>query len=90
MLEQNHVFHNLAPFGEPQLGKRGLYRAVGGDVPLEREYAMLWLLNQSDGEHALLDIAERSGLPFGLLASTARELVQAGLLRAGNDAKEGT
>jgi aminopeptidase-like protein len=90
VLEQNQVFHNLAPFGEPQLGKRGLYRAVGGDNPPQREYAMLWLLNQSDGEHALLDIAERSGLSFGLLASTARELVQAGLLRAASNAEEGS
>jgi aminopeptidase-like protein len=42
---------------------------------------MLWVLNQSDGAHSLLEVAERSGLPFTLLAEVAATLEEAGLLR---------
>ena len=82
-LEGDLRYLNLAPFGEPQLGKRGLYRATGGHqhVP-ERQLALLWVLNQSDGSASLLDIAERADLPFGVVASAATDLEAAGLLRA--------
>ena len=55
---------NRNPKCEPQLGRRGLYRAVGRRAAEADEMAMLWVLNLSDGAHSLLDIAERSGLPF--------------------------
>jgi aminopeptidase-like protein len=86
VLESNARYVNTSPKGEPQLGKRGLYRSVGGyKTPGEKEVAMLWVLNQSDGEHSLLDIAERSGLDFALLALVARELETVGLLRQVGD-----
>jgi aminopeptidase-like protein len=74
---------NLRPKGEPQLGRRGLYRTTGGhqDVPA-RQLALLWVLNQSDGNRSLLDIAERSGLPFSLVCSAAADLERVGLLAA--------
>jgi aminopeptidase-like protein len=79
-LDKSCYFVNQEPYCEPQLGKRGLYRTTGGsDIP-DRESAMLWLLNQSDGENSLLDIAERSGIEFETLAATAEELRGAGLL----------
>lgn len=80
-LDENRYLVNQQPMCEPQLGKRGLYRATGGADLAERESAMLWLLNQSDGENSLLDIARRSGVTFEALVSTARELEAAGLLR---------
>ena len=43
--------------------------------------AMLWVLNLSDGEHSLLDVAERSGLPFGTVADAADALHEAGLIK---------
>ena len=46
----------------------------------ERQLAMLWVLNLSDGEHSLLDVAERSGLDFGLVAEVAATLEEAQLL----------
>ena len=73
-------YRNLEPFGEPQLGRRGLYGGLGGAGRREFEIAMLWVLNQSDGEHSLDDIAERSGLPEGLLGEAADALLEAGLL----------
>jgi aminopeptidase-like protein len=80
-LECDCRYINLQPRGEPQLGRRGLYRSMGGypDLP-ERQLALLWLLNLSDGSHSLLDIASRSRLPFGLIAGAAADLQQAELL----------
>jgi aminopeptidase-like protein len=80
-LEEDFRYVNRLPKGEPRLGKRGLYGTVGGSSPSEREHAMLWVLNQSDGGRSILDIAGRSGLPFRVLAEAARALEGAKLLR---------
>jgi aminopeptidase-like protein len=42
---------------------------------------MLWVLNQSDGAHTLLDIAERAKLPFAFVLDAANRLLEHGLLR---------
>lgn len=56
---------NLFPKCEPQLGRRGLYAALGGQKSQEAtSMSLLWVLNLADGKHSLLSIAERSGLPF--------------------------
>ncbi len=73
-------YRNLEPFGEPQLGRRGLYGGLGGAGREGFEIAMLWVLNQSDGERSLGDIAERSGLPPGVVGEAAEALREAGLL----------
>jgi aminopeptidase-like protein len=44
------------------------------------EAALLWVLNLSDGSHALLDIAERSGLSFDVIQDAAALLAQHELL----------
>jgi aminopeptidase-like protein len=80
VLEGNRRYHNLAPFGEPQLGSRGLYRTVGGSSIPNLQLAMLWVLNLSDGEHALLDVAERAGMPFSTIQGAAALLLEHGLL----------
>jgi aminopeptidase-like protein len=81
ILESNATYMNLLPKCEPQLGKRGLYRILGGDPDAgEREMALLWILNMSDGKHSLLDIGERSGMTLGYLRETADILVEHGLL----------
>ena len=80
LLENNRSYKNLAPFGEPQLGRRGLYHSTGGTSPEAEINARLWVLNMSDGHHSLLDIAERSGLPFALLNDAAQLLLQNALL----------
>jgi aminopeptidase-like protein len=82
VLENNGTFVNLNPKCEPQLGKRGLYRMVGGtpDAGVS-EMAMLWVLNQSDGKNSLLDIAERSGLHFEAIRKAAEVLEEHKLLR---------
>jgi aminopeptidase-like protein len=80
ILEVDRRYLNLAPKGEPQLGARGLYPATGGGAVEEEQLALLWVLNQSNGERSLLDVAERSGLPFELVRETASRLQEAGLL----------
>jgi len=80
LLEGNVRYRNLAPFGEPQLGSRGLYRATGGtDIP-NLQLAMLWVLNLSDGEHSLLDIAERADIEFAAIRAAATLLLEHQLL----------
>ena len=81
ILDRNGRYRNLAPFGEPQLGKRGLYRSAGGPLrDTSDEMAMLWVLSFSDGSRSLLDIAIQSGLPFDGLRRAADALQAAGLL----------
>ena len=83
ILENNKRYLNKNPKCEPQLGKRGLYRTMGGNVESkEAELAMLWVLNLSDGRRSLLDVAERSKLAFPAVRAAARDLETAGLLRA--------
>ncbi|MFI5584002.1 DUF4910 domain-containing protein [Amycolatopsis sp. NPDC051758] len=82
VLDRNRRYVNLSPYGEPQLGKRGLYDSLGGRSDAKQaQMAMLWVLNLSDGEHSLLDIAERAGLPFGIVDVAARALHDAGLVK---------
>ncbi|MEV6872776.1 DUF4910 domain-containing protein [Amycolatopsis sp. NPDC051128] len=82
VLDRNRRYVNLSPYGEPQLGKRGLYESLGGRSDAKQaQMAMLWVLNLSDGEHSLLDIAERAGLPFEIVDVAARALHDAGLVK---------
>jgi len=80
VLENNCRYRNLSPYCEPQLGKRNLYRSLGGDSIGNEISARLWVLNFSDGEHSLLDIAERSDIPFAAIGDAAELLCQNGLL----------
>jgi aminopeptidase-like protein len=81
VLENNETFLNLNPKCEPQLGRRGLYRSMGGHPDAETlELAMLWVLNLSDGQHSLLDIAERSALKFDTILEASKLLQEHQLL----------
>ena len=80
MLEHNRTYMSLNPKCEPQLGKRGLYSVMGGSNIKQLEMAMLWVLNLSDGSSSLLDIAERSGLAFGVIKEAADMLLRHDLL----------
>jgi aminopeptidase-like protein len=80
-LEAREVYVNLQPKGEPRLGKHGLYRQVGGDdAGRERELALLWVLNLSDGDYDLASIATRSGIALDAIREAATALLAAGLL----------
>ncbi len=81
ILEDDRRYRAREPYCEPQLGRRGLYRAYGRDPGFEiLQRAILWVLNQSDGQHTLLDIADRAGLPFSVIRRAADVLVEHQLL----------
>lgn len=80
VLENNRRYRSLNPYCEPQLGKRNLYRPTGGESIGTEINARLWVLNLSDGENTLLDIAERSGLPFPTIYDAAELLLEGRLL----------
>jgi aminopeptidase-like protein len=83
VLERNGIYRSRTPYGEPQLGRRGLYGPIGAGPPTPEEAfhrAVLWVLNLSDGAHSLLDVAERAKLPFASVAEAADALVAADLL----------
>lgn len=79
-LELNRMYLNLEPYGEPNLGRRGLYPPRGTTLPPEHISAILWVLNYSDGEHDLLDISERSKIEISVLHRAAQACLEAGLL----------
>ncbi len=83
VVEGNRRYASTNPKCEPQLGRRGLSRALGGLASPERaQMALLWVLNLSDGQHDLLAIAERAGLDFDTIRDAAELLHAHGLLES--------
>ena len=84
VLENNRSYRNENPYCEPQLGRRGLFRSMGGEAggraSGEEMMARLWVLNLSDGNNSLLDIAERSGISFPRIKEAADLLSEKQLL----------
>jgi aminopeptidase-like protein len=83
VLERNATYRGLVPYGEPQLGRRGLYGPISAGVPREDEAfyrAVLWVLNLADEQHSLLDVADRADLPFAEVARAADALLDARLI----------
>jgi aminopeptidase-like protein len=84
LVENDLRFLNLRPMGEPQLGRRGLVPSLGGKTANDDQLALLWVLNLSDGTNGVLDIAERSGLPFDAIRGAVDALTACGLLDRSN------
>jgi aminopeptidase-like protein len=81
ILDKDGIYMNQNPKCEPQLGKRGLYRPLGQQHQLPSDQlAILWVLNLSDGNHSLLDIAERAGMSFEEIRRAAGMLDASGLI----------
>lgn len=82
ILDHNRCYLNQNPNCEPRLGKRGLYKAVGGESHTAlNEMAILWVLNLSDGTYTLLEIAKRSGIAFADIQKAADALAAHDLLK---------
>ena len=89
VLEHDQCYVNLQPKCEPQLGRRGLYQALGGFPDAgQLQLAMLWVLNYSDGTQSLLEIAERAKLEFSLVRRAADALLSAELLATSSAPKQ--
>lgn len=82
VLEKNKKYISQNQKCEPQLGRRGLYQHIGGHPDSKNfQFAMLWVLNLSDGFHSLVDISERSGLKFNIISEAAEILITENLLK---------
>ncbi|HYI83231.1 MAG TPA: DUF4910 domain-containing protein [Acetobacteraceae bacterium] len=85
VVERDETLASTCPLGEPQLGRRGLYAAIGGIGPGGSargfgQMTLLWVLNLADGRHTLLDMAERAGQPFAAVRAAADAAMAVGLL----------
>jgi len=80
ILETDRRYLSNNPYGEPHLGRRGVW--LSGDWPFgpSNQQPLLWVLNMADGEHSLLDVAERSGLDFDSLRQAAEALLKHDLI----------
>jgi aminopeptidase-like protein len=84
---ENIKYQRINPYGEPMLSKRGLYN----NISIKKEEGiinssdirahLMWVLNFSDGDHTLLDIAEKSGLDLNLLYKAAESATEANVLK---------
>lgn len=83
LLDQNRTFERVDGRGEPQLGRRGLYRAIAGqrEAGGATQMDLLWFLNLADGKHSLLDMAIRADVPFARMKAAARLALEAALVR---------
>lgn len=85
--KNDRKFVNLNPKCEPQLGKRKLYHDIGSQIPSQggkkiiNQFALLWVLNYSDGFHYLSDIAKLSGYDFTDIENAANALLESNLLK---------
>jgi aminopeptidase-like protein len=83
LLDSNRTYRRVDGRGEPQLGRRGLYRAIAGqrDAGGATQMDLLWFLNLADGNHSLLDMALRADVPFARLEAAARLALEASLVQ---------
>jgi aminopeptidase-like protein len=81
--DHDRVYERVDGRGEPQLGRRGLYRAIAGQKEAggPSQMDLLWVLNLSDGRHSVLDIAERAGIPFSRAWGATQICLQADLIK---------
>ena len=68
------------PWASRSSDDEALFRSVGGKAAKSEQLALLWVLNLSDGNYSVLDIAERSGLPFDYIRRAIEALTACGLL----------
>ena len=82
IIENNKRYLNQYPKCEPQLGKRKLYEGMEGKKKqVVDPLAMLWVLNMSDADHSLLDIAVLGQLKFNEVQIAAQALLEKNLLK---------
>ena len=92
LAEEARFYENLAPYGEPQLGKRGLYPNVNSPLTWSLSNdaladsrtilnRILIALNYSDGQNSLYNIAAECGCKVEELDPVVQRLVEASLLK---------
>lgn len=77
---ESNVRLKTTVFGEPQLGKRGLYPTLSTKETGEQVRAMMDMISYCDGQRTLLEIAEIIGEPVIKLLEILKPLVANGLI----------
>jgi aminopeptidase-like protein len=82
VIEKNKTYISINPKCEPFLQNKGLYDSTGGPkaVPINTN-ALLWILNQADGENNLISISNKSEVPVLVLNEVSTRLLNAGLIK---------
>ena len=81
-IEADFKYFNTNPFCEPFLSKYGLYSTLGAQMDRSKYIKkVLSILNFSDGQHSLIDIAEKSGFCISDLLDTVKILEEKDLLK---------
>jgi aminopeptidase-like protein len=82
LLDNDRTYRRVDGRGEPQLGRRGLYRAIAGqrEAGGATQMDLLWFLNLADGHHSLLDMAIDADVTFARLEAAARLALEASLV----------
>lgn len=79
-LDCNRKIYSLSPFGEPQLGKRGLYPPVSGANEKDQTATVAkWIMHNHSG--TLFDVAEKTGQPMASVSDVHTRMVKAGLVK---------
>ena len=72
--------YEMKVFGEPQLGKRGLYPTISQKGSYDAIQDMMNFMAYADGKNSLLEIAERIGADALNLIPIAQKLLDNGLV----------
>jgi aminopeptidase-like protein len=62
LIEKNNIY-KVNILCEPQMGRRGLYKTLSKKNPGDQKSLIMNFLSYCDGEHSLIDIAEKINLP---------------------------
>jgi len=82
VMEKNEKYINTLPYGEPQLGNRGLYPTLRSKQDNEDFLeAMMWVLNLADGKHDLIDMSQKSKITIKKLLPVIEILLDKGILK---------
>jgi aminopeptidase-like protein len=79
LIERNHTYRSTC-LGEPQLGRRGLYPALGTRDSHTQVKDMLDVLAYADGTRDLIGLSQATKIPTSRLFGTVERLAAAGLL----------
>ena len=79
LIEKNR-FYKTKFFCEPQMSKRGLYPGLSLKNKSKQVREIMNILSFCDGEHSLLDIAEKINVPAWQLYETVEKLIAEDLI----------
>ena len=72
---ENNCYPRVTVLGEPQLGKRGLYPTISTKNSASETRLLMNLITWSDGNHSLLEIAEKCNVPIWELYPLIKKLL---------------